>query len=88
MTEKKGSSGSEGNHRGNYVVITHMNGTQTLYSHMKSAIVSPGQAVLSGQTIGYIGATGRTTGVHLHFEVRGAANPFLNCRVGSVCSPQ
>lgn len=73
---------------GNYVVITHSNGTQTLYSHMKNTIVSPGQNVSSGQTIGYVGMTGRTTGPHLHFEVRGASNPLRNCRVGSVCSPQ
>lgn len=73
---------------GNYVVITHYNGTQTLYAHMTHAIVSSGQAVSSGQTIGYVGMTGLTTGPHLHFEVRGAANPFRNCRVGSICSPQ
>lgn len=73
---------------GNYVVVTHNNGTQTLYSHMRSVIVSPKQSVFNGQVIGYMGATGRTTGVHLHFEVRGAANPFRACRVGSVCSPQ
>lgn len=73
---------------GNYVVITHDNGAQTLYSHMKNTIVSPGQFVSNGQTIGYVGMTGRTTGPHLHFEVRGAGNPFRNCSVGSVCSPQ
>ena len=73
---------------GNYVVITHDNGSQTLYAHMKSTIVSPGQSVSSRQTIGYVGMTGITTGPHLHFEVRGAANPFRNCRVGSVCSPK
>jgi len=73
---------------GNYVVITHDNGSQTLYAHMKNAIVSPGQAVSSGQIIGYVGSTGMSTGAHLHFEVRGAANPFRNCSVGSVCSPQ
>ena len=73
---------------GNYVVITHDNGTQTLYSHLRSGIVSFGQEVSSGQTIGYVGATGRATGPHLHFEVRGAQNPFINCRTGSVCSPQ
>jgi len=73
---------------GNYVVITHDNGTQTLYAHMTHAIVSSWQSVLSGQTIGYVGSTGQSTGPHLHFEVRGAANPFRNCRVGSVCSPQ
>lgn len=73
---------------GNYVVITHENGTQTLYSHMTSAIVSSGQSVSSGQTIGYVGSTGMSTGSHLHFEVRGAANPFRDCSVGSVCSPE
>ena len=73
---------------GNYVVITHSNGTQTLYAHMSRPIVTSGQTVSSGQTIGYVGMTGLTTGPHLHFEVRGAANPFRNCRVGSVCAPQ
>ena len=73
---------------GNYAVITHNNGTQTLYSHMKNAIVSSGQSVLSGQIIGYVGSTGLSTGAHLHFEVRGAANPLRNCPIGSVCSPQ
>jgi murein DD-endopeptidase MepM/ murein hydrolase activator NlpD len=73
---------------GNYVVITHDNGTQTLYGHMRSVITSVGQSVSSGQIIGYVGSTGESTGPHLHFEVRGAANPFRNCRVGSICSPQ
>lgn len=73
---------------GNYVVITHANGTQTLYAHMKNTIVTPGQSVDSGQIIGYVGMTGHTTGPHLHFEVRGAGNPFRTCAVGSVCSPQ
>lgn len=83
----RGGGGWNGGY-GNYVVITHNNGSQTLYSHMKSAIVSSGQSVSSGQVIGYVGSTGQSTGPHLHFEVRGAANPFRNCRVGSVCSPQ
>lgn len=61
---------------GNYVVITHDNGTQTLYAHMANAIVSPGQSVSADQVIGYVGSTGKSTGAHLHFEVRGAANPF------------
>ena len=73
---------------GNYVVITHDNDSQTLYSHMSSVIVSPGQSVSKGQTIGYVGSTGRSTGPHLHFEVRGAQNPLRSCSVGSVCSPQ
>ncbi|MBU6490904.1 M23 family metallopeptidase [Patescibacteria group bacterium] len=73
---------------GIYVVITHGNGTETLYSHMTHAIVSPGERVSGGEIIGYVGATGLATGPHLHFEVRGAANPFRNCDVGSICSPQ
>lgn len=73
---------------GNYIVLQHPNGTQTLYSHNSSNAVYMGQSVAQGQVIGYVGATGKVTGTHLHFEVRGAANPFRNCRVGSVCSPQ
>lgn len=73
---------------GNYVVITHNNDTQTLYSHLRSTAVSPGQSVLRGQTIGYVGSTGRVTGTHLHFEVRGAANPLSSCALGSVCISQ
>jgi len=73
---------------GNYIVITHSNGTQTLYSHLQSVTVSPGQSVLSSQVIGYSGSTGRSTGPHLHFEVRGAANPFRHCIVGRACMPQ
>ncbi len=73
---------------GNYVVITHDNDTQTLYAHMTHPAVSSGQTVEKGQIIGYVGMTGMTTGPHVHFEVRGAANPFRNCSVGSVCSPQ
>jgi len=61
---------------GNYIVIRHNNGTQTLYSHNSSNVVSVGQWVVQGQVIGYVGSTGRSTGSHLHFEVRGATNPF------------
>ncbi len=71
---------------GNYVVITHGNGTQTLYAHMTRTAVSPGESVSEGQIIGYVGMTGWATGPHLHFEVRGAANPFRNCPVGRACS--
>ena len=73
---------------GNYVVITHGNETQTLYAHMTKTAVSVGQSVSAGEIIGYVGSTGESTGSHLHFEVRGAANPLRNCRIGSVCSPQ
>lgn len=61
---------------GNYVVVSHSNGTQTLYSHLSSNIVSAGWHVVKGQVIGYVGSTGKSTGCHLHFEVRGAKNPF------------
>jgi len=61
---------------GNYAVISHSNGTQTLYSHLLSSIVSAGWHVVQGQVIGYIGSTGKSTGCHLHFEVRGAKNPY------------
>ena len=61
---------------GNYVVIQHANGTQTLYAHMLSTVTVAGQHVVTGQVIGYLGNTGHSTGPHLHFEVRGARNPF------------
>jgi LysM repeat protein len=61
---------------GTYIVISHPNGTQTLYAHMSANKVSVGQQIAQGQTIGAVGLTGRTTGPHLHFEVRGAKNPF------------
>lgn len=63
---------------GNYVVINHANGTQTLYAHMTSAATSVGASVDKGELIGYVGKTGKATGNHLHFEVHKAANPF--CR--------
>lgn len=69
------SSGWNGGY-GNYVVIKHNDGTQTLYAHMSSISVGSGAWVSSGQTIGAMGSTGKSTGVHLHFEVRGASNPF------------
>ncbi|MDE1875077.1 MAG: peptidoglycan DD-metalloendopeptidase family protein [Patescibacteria group bacterium] len=61
---------------GSYVVISHPNGTQTLYAHMSKVIAVQGEDVAQGETIGLIGMTGKTTGPHVHFEVRGAVNPF------------
>ena len=55
---------------GNYVVIDHGNGNTTLYAHMSSRAVSEGDMVTQGQTIGYVGTTGSSTGNHLHLEVR------------------
>ncbi|MBI5126275.1 MAG: peptidoglycan DD-metalloendopeptidase family protein [Candidatus Taylorbacteria bacterium] len=61
---------------GNYVVISHPNGTQTLYAHMSTNLVKVGDKVEQGQSIGRIGMTGKTTGPHVHFEIRGARNTF------------
>ncbi len=61
---------------GNYIVVKHDNGTQTLYGHLSKNLVGVGEIVTQGQIIGEMGRTGKATGVHLHFEIRGAANPF------------
>src|SRR3989338_10387913 len=61
---------------GSYVVIKHDNGTQTLYAHASKVLVSVGDNVQQGEKIALVGSTGRSTGNHLHFEVRGAKNPF------------
>ena len=61
---------------GNYIVVKHPNGTQTVYAHLSQTLVQRGWNVQQGQVIGYMGSTGRSTGNHLHFEIRGAQNPF------------
>jgi LysM repeat protein len=61
---------------GQYLVVSHPNGTQSLYAHLSSVIVSQGSTVSQGQVVGYSGNTGKSTGAHLHFEIRGAKNPF------------
>lgn len=61
---------------GRYVVIAHPNGTQTVYGHLTSVYAKVGSQVFQGTPIGTIGNTGKSTGCHLHFEVRGARNPF------------
>jgi LysM repeat protein len=62
---------------GNYVRIIHPNGVVTYYGHLSAILTVPGAKVYQGQLVGYTGRTGwSATGCHVHFEVRGAANPF------------
>lgn len=82
------SNGAWNGGYGNYVVITHSNGSQTLYGHMSHVSVHAGETVSGGEAIGAVGLTGLTTGAHLHFEVRGAKNPFAGCPVGDSCAPK
>ena len=69
------SAGFNSGGYGNMTLINHGNGLSTLYGHQSSIIVSEGQSVTQGQVIGYVGSTGKSTGCHLHFEVRSGGNP-------------
>ena len=61
---------------GNYVVVRHYNGFETLYGHLASPGAEPGTIVKAGDQIGVGGNTGRSTGSHLHFETRYEGNPM------------
>jgi peptidoglycan hydrolase-like protein with peptidoglycan-binding domain len=61
---------------GNLVVIRHRLGFESWYAHLSSISVGPGQAVAGGTLIGAVGSTGRSTGPHLHFEVRQFGTPI------------
>lgn len=52
------------------VIIQHENNMKTYYAHLQKQGISKGTKVRAGQVIGYMGSTGRSTGVHLHFEIR------------------
>jgi murein DD-endopeptidase MepM/ murein hydrolase activator NlpD len=69
---------------GNYVVVTHPGGYQTLYGHLSTINVTIHQRVITGAAIGAVGHTGRATGPHLHFEVRtkaGTTDPLQLIRM-------
>jgi murein DD-endopeptidase MepM/ murein hydrolase activator NlpD len=64
---------------GNYVVVTHPGGWQTVYGHLSSVSVAQGAKVALGALLGSVGSTGKATGPHLHFELRrkgSAVDPF------------
>lgn len=61
---------------GNSVLIKHSNGTKTHYAHLSEVMTRIGAEVVQGDEIGLMGITGKSTGCHLHFEVRGGINPF------------
>lgn len=61
---------------GNYVVIRHFNGLETVYGHLSKTLVKVNQVVRAGETIGLGGNTGRSTGPHLHYEIRYLGQPI------------
>jgi murein DD-endopeptidase MepM/ murein hydrolase activator NlpD len=71
---------------GNYVTISHVNGTVTYYGHFEAVFVKPGDHVKVGDRIGLMGRTGNATGCHLHFQVTGAKNPLTKYPVGTKIS--
>ena len=62
--------GSSSSGYGNYVVIAHSGGLNTLYGHLSTSLVKVGQSVTQGTPVGLEGSTGNSTGAHLHFELR------------------
>ncbi|WP_317127419.1 M23 family metallopeptidase [Hymenobacter oligotrophus] len=66
----------DGGGYGYYLVVRHYNGLETLYGHLSKQLVKPGTFVKAGQLIGKGGNTGRSTGSHLHYEVRYEGNPI------------
>ncbi|MBQ5575041.1 MAG: peptidoglycan DD-metalloendopeptidase family protein, partial [Bacteroidales bacterium] len=61
---------------GNLIVVRHANGLETYYAHLSKHLVEENELVKAGEVIGLGGSTGRSTGPHLHFEVRYMGKPF------------
>lgn len=61
---------------GHFIVVRHDNGLETLYGHLSKILVKPDQIVKAGEVVGLGGNTGRSTGPHLHFEIRFLGNAF------------
>jgi len=66
----------DGGGYGNYIVVRHYNGLETLYGHMSKPIAKVGEFLKAGDVIGLGGSTGRSSGPHLHYEVRYEGNPI------------
>ena len=66
---------------GNFVMITHNNGYNSVYMHLSKILVNGGDAVVKGQTIGLMGTTGRSTGTHLHLGVWTGSTSYSNARM-------
>jgi murein DD-endopeptidase MepM/ murein hydrolase activator NlpD len=64
------AGGTTGSGYGREVILDHGHNVETIYAHLSGIAVIPGQHVIRGQIIGYVGQTGRATGPHLHYEVR------------------
>lgn len=73
---------------GNYVVINHGNGYSTSFAHMKKFLVQKGDRVKRGQLIGLIGNTGRSTGPHLHYEIRLNKRPISPKKFLAITLPE
>ena len=60
---------------GNYILVSHGNGLETFFAHLSKRMVKQGEQVAKGQIIGLVGKTGRSTGAHLHYEIRHKKQP-------------